>query len=53
MPQQDLDLLLSVDTEVWKKEAELMPEYFAQFGDHLPQAIKDEHHALVERLDRA
>ncbi len=53
MPQQDLDLLLSVDTEVWKKEAELMPEYFAQFGDHLPQAIKDEHHALVERLDKA
>jgi phosphoenolpyruvate carboxykinase (GTP) len=53
MPQQDLDLLLSVDTEVWKKEAELMPEYFAQFGDRLPQAIKDEHHALVERLDKA
>jgi phosphoenolpyruvate carboxykinase (GTP) len=53
MPEADLDLLLSVDTEVWKKEAELMPEYFAQFGDRLPQAIKDEHHALVERLDKA
>jgi phosphoenolpyruvate carboxykinase (GTP) len=53
MPEADLELLLSVDTEVWKQEAALMPEYFGQFGDRLPQAIKDEHHALVERLDKA
>jgi hypothetical protein len=25
-------------------------EYFAQFGEHLPQAITDEHTALVQRL---
>jgi len=50
---RDLDLLLSVDREVWKKEAALMPDYFGQFGDHLPQAINDEHRALVERLDKA
>ena len=49
---RDLDLLLSVDVDVWKQEAALMPEYFGQFGDHLPQAITDEHRALVERLDR-
>ena len=49
---RDLDLLLSVDVDVWKQEAALMPEYFGQFGDHLPQAIKDEQRALVERLDR-
>jgi phosphoenolpyruvate carboxykinase (GTP) len=53
VPERDLDLLLSVDTEVWKQEAALMPEYFAQFGDHLPQAISDEHAALVERLEQA
>ncbi|MBC7374215.1 MAG: phosphoenolpyruvate carboxykinase (GTP), partial [Frankiales bacterium] len=47
---RDLDLLLSVDTEVWKQEAALMPEYFGQFGAHLPQAINDEQQALVERL---
>ena len=28
-----------------------MPEYFAQFGDHLPQPIADELRALVERLE--
>jgi len=50
---RDLDLLLSVDREVWKKEAALMPDYFKQFGDHLPQAIHDEHLALVDRLDKA
>ncbi len=53
MPEADLDLLLSVDTDVWKKEAALMPEYFAQFGDHLPQAITAEHAALVERLEKS
>ena len=50
LSDRDLDVLLSVDREVWKQEAALMPEYFGQFGDRLPQAITDEHHALVERL---
>ena len=47
---RDLDLLLSVDVEVWKQEAALMPEYFSQFGDRLPQEITDQHQALVSRL---
>ncbi len=53
VPQEDLDLLLSVDTEVWKKEAALIPEFFAQFGDHLPEALAAEQRKLVERLDKA
>jgi phosphoenolpyruvate carboxykinase (GTP) len=53
VPERDLDLLLSVDPDVWSEEAALMPEYFAQFGDHLPAAITQEHAALVERLDAA
>jgi phosphoenolpyruvate carboxykinase (GTP) len=52
VPQRDLDLLLSVDPEVWSQEAALMPEYFAQFGDRLPAAITREHAALVERWSR-
>ncbi len=48
--EQALELLLSVDKDVWRQEADLMPEYFSQFGDRLPQAITDEHAALVERL---
>ena len=50
---RDLDLLLSVDVDVWKQEAALMPEYFAKFGDRLPQAIADEQAALVQRLEAA
>jgi phosphoenolpyruvate carboxykinase (GTP) len=53
VPERDLDLLLSVDPDVWSEEASLMPDYFAQFGDHLPAAITQEHAALVERLKAA
>jgi phosphoenolpyruvate carboxykinase (GTP) len=47
---EDLAVLLSVDPAVWEQEAARLPAYFAQFGEHLPQAITDEHAALVERL---
>jgi phosphoenolpyruvate carboxykinase (GTP) len=53
MPAADLDHLLSVDTEVWKQEAGLIPEFFAQFGEHLPKALTEEHARLVERLEKA
>jgi phosphoenolpyruvate carboxykinase (GTP) len=49
---RDLDILLSVDKEIWKQEAGLIPEYLDQFGRHLPQALKDQHAALVDRLHR-
>jgi len=51
VPAEDLDLLLSVDTAIWKQEAGLIPEFFAQFGEHLPKALREEHAALVERLN--
>ena len=50
VPAQDLALLLDVDSEIWKQEAGLIPEYFAQFGDRLPTEMADEHARLVERL---
>ena len=50
VPAEDLDLLLSVDADIWKQEAGLVPEFFAQFGAHLPQAMTDEHAKLVQRL---
>jgi phosphoenolpyruvate carboxykinase (GTP) len=52
MPAEDLDLLLSVDPEVWKQEAGMMPDYFEQFGSHLPAEISAQHAALVERLEK-
>ncbi len=50
LPAEDLALLLSVDTEVWTREAELMGDYFAQYGDHFPAALAEEHRALKKRL---
>ncbi|MFQ5732504.1 MAG: phosphoenolpyruvate carboxykinase (GTP) [Planctomycetaceae bacterium] len=42
--------LLTVDPAEWKAEAEERAEYFQQFGDRLPAAIKAENDALLERL---
>jgi phosphoenolpyruvate carboxykinase (GTP) len=47
---KDLEQLLSVDTEAWRREAELIPPHFERFGDHLPEALWDEHRALKARL---
>jgi len=46
----DLELLLSVDREVWREEASLIPEHFKTFGDRMPKELWDEYHRLVERL---
>ncbi|HZP51024.1 phosphoenolpyruvate carboxykinase (GTP) [Actinocrinis sp.] len=47
---KDLDQLLSVDAEAWRHEAELIPPHFERFGDHLPEALWEEHRALTSRL---
>jgi phosphoenolpyruvate carboxykinase (GTP) len=46
-----LNLLLSVDRSVWKEEASLIPGSYEKFGARLPQALWDEHEALIERLE--
>jgi phosphoenolpyruvate carboxykinase (GTP) len=45
-----LGLLLSVDADIWRQEAALIPAFFEKFGDRLPKALWAEHKALVERL---
>ncbi|WP_436776092.1 phosphoenolpyruvate carboxykinase (GTP) [Yinghuangia sp. YIM S09857] len=46
----ELDLLLTVDREIWKQEAALVPAHLEKFGDHTPQELWDEYNALVSRL---
>ncbi len=48
--QDDLELLLSVDREVWRQEAALIPDLFKHFGDRLPKELWDEYEALRQRL---
>ena len=45
-----LDLLLTVDREIWRSEAALIPEAYAKFGARLPAALWSQLDALVERL---
>ncbi|MFH9547350.1 phosphoenolpyruvate carboxykinase (GTP) [Streptomyces sp. NPDC051445] len=50
LDDEDLDLLLTVDKEVWREEAALVPEHLNTFGDHTPKELWDEYRALVQRL---
>jgi phosphoenolpyruvate carboxykinase (GTP) len=52
LPEADLAYLLEVDPAVWRQEAALIPDHLGTFGDHTPQALWSEYHALVERLER-
>ncbi|MEU0935189.1 phosphoenolpyruvate carboxykinase (GTP) [Embleya sp. NPDC005971] len=51
LTETELDLLLTVDREIWKQEAALVPEHLEKFGSHTPQGLWDEYNKLVSRLD--
>ncbi|MEU6780554.1 phosphoenolpyruvate carboxykinase (GTP) [Nonomuraea angiospora] len=50
LTEEDLRTLLSVDKEVWREEASLIPAHFDKFGSHLPKELWDEYNALLDRL---
>ncbi|MYS94095.1 MULTISPECIES: phosphoenolpyruvate carboxykinase (GTP) [Streptomyces] len=50
LADSDLEFLLTVDKEVWREEAALVPEHLNTFGDHTPKELWDEYRALVQRL---
>lgn len=50
LSESDLDFLLTVDKDVWREEASLVPEHLNTFGDHTPKELWDEYRALVQRL---
>ncbi len=50
LADDDLEFLLSVDKDVWREEAALVPEHLNNFGDHTPTELWDQYRALVRRL---
>ncbi|WP_371790897.1 phosphoenolpyruvate carboxykinase (GTP) [Streptomyces sp. NBC_01471] len=48
--EADMDFLLTVDKEVWREEAALIPEHLNTYGDHAPKELWDEYRSLVKRL---
>jgi phosphoenolpyruvate carboxykinase (GTP) len=53
LTKAQLDLLRTVDHDVWAEEAALIGPHYKTFGDRLPNALWEEHAALLERLDLA
>ncbi|MGZ3346631.1 MAG: phosphoenolpyruvate carboxykinase (GTP) [Caulobacteraceae bacterium] len=51
LSKAQVHLLLSIDRSVWKEEASLIPSFYERFAGRLPQALWDEHEALIQRLE--
>jgi phosphoenolpyruvate carboxykinase (GTP) len=49
--EAELDELFAIDPASWLAECDLTEEFFAQFGDRLPQALETELGALRSRLN--
>jgi phosphoenolpyruvate carboxykinase (GTP) len=45
--------LLSVDPSAWAEESRAVGKFFEEFGDRLPEPLRQEHRALNERLQRS
>ena len=50
VPDEDLEALFALDPGAWGREADLTEQYFAQFGDRLPQALTEQLDALRSRI---
>jgi phosphoenolpyruvate carboxykinase (GTP) len=50
LTQDQLDLLLTVDADIWRQEAALVPAFYDRFADRLPAELWAELDALVARL---
>ena len=48
--EADLELLLTMDRQAWKLEADQIPEFFRGFGEHLPARLRELHQELIDRL---
>jgi phosphoenolpyruvate carboxykinase (GTP) len=46
----DMATLLAVDVEGWRKELPLIEEFYAGFGDRVPEALREQVAKLDDRL---
>jgi len=45
-----LNLLMTVDSDIWREEASLIPGFYDRFGDRMPPALWAQYEALLARL---
>ena len=53
LPEADLAALLRVDPAEWVEAIAGQDDFFAQFGRHLPQELREEHARLGKRIEDA
>ena len=53
LPAENVAKVLSVDLEGWLGEVPLIEKHFAQFGEHLPEGLREEVEGLTKRLQAA
>ena len=53
LTEAQIRLLKTVDIDVWREEASLIPEFYAKFGDHMPAELWSQLNALKARLEGA
>jgi phosphoenolpyruvate carboxykinase (GTP) len=52
MDKDDINQVLAIDVDGWKREADDIAEYYAKFGDRLPQTLRNELDNLRSRLSK-
>jgi phosphoenolpyruvate carboxykinase (GTP) len=45
-----MNALLAVDADAWREEMAAIEEYFDEYGDRLPYALREEHRQVVTAL---
>ena len=50
LPEADLELLLAVNSDEWRREVPLIRQHFAQFADRLPAGLAEQVDDLERRL---
>ena len=49
--KETMDELLNVNKENWKKEVTMIEEFYAKFGDKIPQELRDQLNDLKKKLN--
>jgi len=50
MQASDMETLLNVDTASWRDEMQAIGEYFQEYGERIPEKLKEEHQKIVDSL---
>jgi len=51
--QETLETLLSIDAEQWQEEMISVGEYLDEFGDRLPDGLRQEHQRIMDAMNEA